>query len=216
MHPSPEAARILHTLIALEPNLWRKARRCRALLADELSDYPAEQIALRRALSLGVPDEIAATSGTEPAATVIARLSASLQSAEAMRADLAHWAVTAWAEAVGVRAPLQSAQPARVRPARTENTPAIVDAGKAVDELTVPTATISRNPWPWALVAAPFVVLAVVWILRAINSPQYELDAMWHTATRRQIAFLGWYLPPAIVIAAVTMWLYRRKRARPD
>ena len=215
MSLSAEASRILHVMLAHEPALWKNDRRCRALLADELPEFPTEQVALRRALAFGIPAELASRNPAEPLSTLLARLAGALQSVEAMRADAAQWAVLTWASAMGIAAPGYVAPRREHAEKSTVNNEWLEVPASSVVAAPAPKATTERSapaPWLWALSAAPFIVVGLLLGIRSILDRQYELDAMWFTVTEHPVHFLAWYLPvAAIVLAAVSLVRFVRR-----
>jgi WD40 repeat protein len=84
------------------PNVCDDARRCEALLRDFCGEYRREIFVLISALQHGVVSDLRTMTAQLPLSVVLPRLTAELHETTALSESAAHWAISAWAEALGL------------------------------------------------------------------------------------------------------------------
>ena len=128
--PLSDAARqTLHTIVErYGPGVVSQPLRVEGLLRDLCGECQREIVVLMAALTEDVPEELLAAHGNGlPPKLTLDRLAGRLQENCALPLDTGRWAVTAWAEALGV--PLE--QGAKADPTAVTATPASTDAQTA-------------------------------------------------------------------------------------
>jgi len=152
-----DAARGLNQLVARRPDAIAAPALCTALLHDYCGTHKRECAALVNAVAEDIPAELLRGPGHVPNDVWFDGLVQRLVNNRAMSAEAADWAVTRWAEALGVRPP-QAPAAAPGPPAAPPVSPGAPGAGPAEEPAPEPPQQeplVSKPPRPPQQPTAP-------------------------------------------------------------